>query len=530
MSKSPGSKLSSNVGEKKARRLLVVFGDQLTADVPAFEEIEPGADVVLMMEVAEEATHVPSHRQRTVLFLSAMRHFALDLMEAGHRVRYVKLDDPHNTHSFTDEVERAVEMLGVEEVHVTHPGEHRVMTMVESWGKRFGVEVNIHDDAHFLTTPDDFDAWANGKKQLVMEFFYRQQRKDLDVMTKGGKPEGGEWNYDKENRKAFKETPRPEKPYQPRTDAVTAEVIDLVSRRFPDAPGELESFRWPVTREQALRALDKFVEQRLHRFGTYQDAMWTEQPWLYHSHLSSSLNLKLLNPREVYQAAVEALESGDAPINSVEGFVRQIIGWREFIRGVYWYEGKDYPKRNGLDQHGDLPEFYWNAETGMACMADSLGSVVEHAYGHHIQRLMVTGNFGLIAGVHPTRVHEWYLGMYIDAVEWATAPNTVGMAMHADHAVVGTKPYSASGKYIKRMSNYCEHCRYDPNKRTGEDACPFNTFYWDFLIRNEDRFKGNNRMAMILKNVERMNKKDKTEITVEGRRLRKEFGVGAVSR
>jgi deoxyribodipyrimidine photolyase-related protein len=514
--------LTADVGRAKAERMCVVLGDQLTSDAPSIDRLNKGSDVVLMMEVEEEATHVASHRQRTVQFLASMRHFASDLVKAGHRVRYVKLDDPHNTHSFTDEVKRAAKIYGPGEVLVTHPGEHRVMSMVRGWKRALDASVEVVEDTHFLVSPEAFSEWASGRKQLVMEYFYREQRKRLDVlMAQEGKPRGGTWNYDKENRRSFKGAPRPPEAYRPNPDDLTREVMEVVERRFPKAPGRMSSFGWPVTRRQGLHALRTFVDDRLARFGTFQDAMWTEQPWLYHSHISPLLNLKLLRPVEVYEAALES----DAPLNSVEGFVRQIIGWREFIRGVYWHEGPDYVDRNALDEEGDLPEFYWTGQTEMRCMRDCIGQVLDHGYGHHIQRLMVTGNFALIAGIEPKQVSDWYLGMYVDGVDWVTAPNVLGMAMHADGGVVGTKPYAASGKYIKRMSNYCDDCAFDPNKRTGEDACPFNVFYWDFLIRHKQRFSGNNRMSMILKNVDRMAKSERTEITVEGRRLREDMGI-----
>jgi deoxyribodipyrimidine photolyase-related protein len=293
-----------------------------------------------------------------------------------------------------------------------------------------------------------------------------------------------------------------------------------------------------VTRAEARRALDDFIEHRLPKFGTYEDAMWTEQPFLYHALLSSSLNLKLISPKECVEKAIDAYHDGHAAMNNVEGFVRQLIGWREYIRGVYFTEGPDYPFRNGLNQQGDLPEFYWTGDTDMRCLRECLGSVVEHAYSHHIPRLMVIGNFALIAGVDPRQVHEWFLAMYVDAVEWATAPNVVGMAEHADRrpdaepgetGVVGTKPYAASGKYINRMSNFCKHCRYDVNTREGDDACPFNVLYWDFLIRHRDTFASNNRMAMILKNVDRMSKETKTDLTVRGQQIRDRFGIGSPS-
>jgi len=514
---------------KAARTLLVVMGDQLDRDAATLDEIEPDEDVILMMEVAEEATHVPSHKKRTALFFSAMRHYALELIQRGFRVRYVRLDDEENGQSFDAEVERAVNDLSPERILLTHPGEHRVMKKVKAWKKDLGVAVEILDDAHFYSTPDEFAEWRTGRKQIILEWFYREMRKKHRVLVdEDDKPVGGEWNFDKQNREVFDATPAPPDPYEPRTDAVTENVLDLVEERFPDAPGDARPFHWPVTRDEAKRALAKFIEQRLPKFGTYQDALWTGQPYLYHSVISSCVNLKLLNPRECVDAAVRAYAEGDAPINSVEGFVRQLLGWREFIRGVYWTEGPGYPKRNSIGQRGDLPEFYWTADTDMRCMSECLGEVIGNAYGHHIQRLMITGNFALIAGVHPRQITDWYLGMYVDAVDWVTTPNTLGMAMFADGGVVGTKPYSASGQYVRRMSNYCDNCRYDPKKRVGEDACPFTTFYWDFLIRNRDEFAGNNRMAMILKNVDRMDDEQRVEITVRAKKLRKQWEISPI--
>lgn len=518
------------------RTLAVVLGDQLDHDSAALRGLDPDRDAVLMMEVEDESRHVPSHKQRTVLFLSAMRHFALELMDRGLRVRYVRLDMPGNSQSFDGEVRRAAELLSPERVVLVRPGEHRVTAMAEAWAEDLDAEVDILEDDHFLCSRERFGAWAEGRKELTLEYFYREMRRELGVLlTEEGKPVGAAWNFDKDNRERFKVTPRPPTPYRARPDEVTREVMALVERRMGDLPGRLESFHWPVTRAEALRALRKFIDERLPRFGKYQDAMWTEQRVLYHSAISPALNLKLLRPREVYEAAVEAHEAGKAPLNSVEGFVRQVIGWREFIRGVYEFEGENYGDRNSLGQEGALPEFYWTGETDMHCLADSLGQVLDEGYGHHIQRLMVTGNFALISGVSPRAITDWYLGMYVDAVDWVTTPNTLGMAMHADgredgKGVVGTKPYAASGKYIQRMSNYCEHCRYDPGKREGEDACPFGVFYWDFLIRNRERFAKNQRMAMILKNVDRIDKDTRTALTVSAKSLRRKFGIGPIGK
>jgi deoxyribodipyrimidine photolyase-related protein len=311
-------------------------------------------------------------------------------------------------------------------------------------------------------------------------------------------------------------------------------VLAAIKRVLPELPGALESFAWPVTREQALAALDDFITHRLPRFGPFEDAMWTSEPTLYHSTLSSSLNLKLLNPRECCERAVEAYRDGKAPLQSVEAFVRQIIGWREFIRGVYWLEGPAYADRNGLDQQGELPSFYWTADTDMACMKACVGQVLDTGFGHHIQRLMVTGNFALISGVNPRAVSDWYLGMFVDGVDWVTLPNALGMVMHADRrtgaakgvtGLVGTKPYAASGKYIQRMSNYCTGCRYDPAERGGKSACPVTVFYWDFLIRTREQLAQNQRMAMILKNVDRMTPQARIQITMDADLLRKKFGI-----
>lgn len=511
---------------KKADRLILILGDQLDPSYMQTLGASKGEDIIVMLEVENESTHALSHVQRTVMFLSAMRHFALDLKGDGWDVHYVALDDRANTQSFGGEVRRLVERFGAREVRVIRPGEWRVINGLEDACDGAGVELTIEEDPHFYTTIKEFGEWAEGRKQLVLEFFYRKMRKKHGVLVDGeGNPEGGVWNFDKENRKTFKERPEPPEPVEYSVDAITEGVIELVGRRLPDIPGGIEKFNYPVTRRQALSAVNRFIDERLETFGTYQDAMWTGEHTLYHSLLSAPLNLKLINPREVVERALAAYRERDLPINSVEGFVRQLLGWREFVRGVYYFECEDYPDRNKLDHDGSLPEFYWTGETNMNCMKHALRSVVDLAYGHHIARLMVTGNFALIAGVSPQEVNAWYLGMYADGVEWVTAPNTVGMALHADGGVVGTKPYAASGNYIRKMSNYCKGCGYDVKKRTGEGACPFNVFYWDFLNRHRDAFKSNNRMALIMKNLDKIDKDEMTQITVSAKSYREEFGI-----
>jgi len=510
---------------RRTRRLHLVLGDQLDGRAAALRDLDPAVDTVFMAEVTEEARHVASHRQRTTLFLAAMRHFAIALAERRQPLRYVTLDDPTNTHSFAGELARAIATLSPQQVTVITPGEHRVARSLRETCADAGLSLDIMDDDSFTCSLADFDAWAEGRARLTMEYFYRQRRRDLDILVTAGKPTGGKWNYDQENREVFKSPPRVPAPYRGRPDPVTREVMALVEKTFPDAPGRLAAFHWPVQRRQALRALRKFITERLVHFGTYEDAMHTGEPFLYHSALSAALNLKLLSPHECVAAAVKAYQGGGASLNNVEGFVRQIIGWREFMRGVYFREGPGYTQRNGLEQTGGLPPFYWTGDTDLNCLRHCLGEVLEHGYGHHISRLMVIGNFALIAGVHPQRVHEWFLGMYVDGVAWVTAPNVVGMSQYADHGIVATKPYAASGKYIQRMSNYCRSCPYDVNERTGNEACPFNTLYWDFLIRHRRRLASNQRMKLVMSNMVRMEKAESSRITRQARALRRRLGI-----
>jgi len=518
--------------------MAVVLGDQLDHDSPALGELDSASDAVVMMEVDAEAHAGPSHRQRTALFFSAMRHFAGELADAGHRVRYTTADDDANTHTLGGEVARAADALRPERIVLVRPGEWRVYEDALSWGERTGAELAILEDDRFTCTLEDFNAWAKGRRSLTMEYFYRERRRALGVLVDdAGQPEGGAWNYDHDNRQTFgRDGPSAPPPLRFEPDAITRDVIDLVARRYPDAPGRLERFSWPVTRAQAHEALDDFIAHRLAGFGPYEDAMWTDEPWLFHSQLSVPLNLGLLRPMPCVRAALHAYDRGAAPLNSVEGFVRQLIGWREFIRGVYWREGPRYRDRNFLDQDGALPAFYWDGDTDMRCLADALGPVLDHAYAHHIPRLMVLGNLALTAGVAPRAIGDWFYGMFADSVDWATTPNTIGMSQYADGdadtpPVVATKPYAASANYIKKMGNHCRRCPYDPKLRHGEGprgrACPFNTFYWDFLLRHERRFAGDNRMAMIMRHLERMGNEERVAITTSASRLRATMGIDA---
>lgn len=515
--------------EEQLRKLAVILGDQLDLTYPEVMELDPDRDVILMVEVAEASLSPVSSIIRTATFLSAMRHHAVSLREAGWNVEYVGLGDTKNTQSFEGEFQRAIKRLRPNNVMIIEPGSFTVYRAVRSACSTAGIDLEIKPDPHFLCSGSDFAEWASGRKSLTMEYFYRMMRKRLHILMDQGEPVGAAWNFDKQNRRAFRTAPEPPPILEFPPDEITQHTLTEINQYLPDLPGHSSQWIWPVTREQALESLNDFIAHRLAFFGDYQDAMWTGETTLYHSLISVPLNLKLLNPREVIASAVEAYEEGHAPINAVEGFVRQIIGWREFIRGVYFFEGPDYVERNSLDQHGSLPDFYWTGDTDMRCMHESIEGVLDLGYAHHISRLMVTGNFAMIAGIDPGAVNDWYLGMYADGVEWVTTPNTIGMAMHADGGVVGTKPYAASGKYIQRMSNYCKECPHDVKRRSGEGACPFNVFYWDFLIRNKSRFLSNARMTLVLKNLDRITDEEKVEITVSARSLRENLGIGDVS-
>ena len=504
------------------RHLVIVLGDQLDGQSSALEDFDAAQDVIWMAEVREESTHVPSSRQRIVLFLSAMRHFAQAQRDRGRRVHYVTLDDPGNTHTLAGELARSVAEHTPQKLILTAPGDWRVLKALQAAAQTLGLALELRDDRHFLSTVRDFAAHAKGRKQLRMEYFYREMRRKTGLLMAGNDPEGGEWNYDAQNREAFPASGPAALPAPPRfpPDAITREVMTLVERAFPDHPGQIASFAWPVTREQALQALADFIANRLPHFGRYQDALWAGEPWLYHSLLAAALNLKLLNPLEVAQAAEAAYRKGQAPLEAVEGFIRQIIGWREYVRGIYWTQMPNYAQGNALNATLPLPAFYWNAQTDLNCLRDAIGQTLTHGYAHHIQRLMVTGLYALLLGVEPQAVHAWYLSVYVDAVEWVELPNTLGMSQYADGGVMASKPYVASGKYIQRMSNHCQTCRFDPAQSTGDQACPFTTLYWDFLGRHADLLAKQPRMVMQLKNWNRLSPEQQQAIAAQAERIK----------
>lgn len=473
------------------RNLVLVLGDQLDGRSAAFDGFDRERDAILQMEVRQEAAYIPQHKLRLVFFFAAMRHFRDAQRSAGRRVYYSELEDPENRGEFAAEVERWRRQLQPARVVVLEPGDWRVRQILRS----LDPPVEIRADRDFLCSHDAFAEFADERPRLVLEDFYRGMRRRLGILIEpDGQPTGGAWNYDADNRASFGRQGPPPIPLPPRqaADAVTREVTTTVARAFPDSPGRLSEIDLPVTREQALASLQDFVERRLPDFGRYQDAMRTGEPFLFHSRLSGPLNLHLLTPREVIDAAVA--NPAGAPLNSVEGFVRQIVGWREFVRGIYWRFMPGYAEENALEATLPVPRFYWTGETDMRCLAEAVGHTIDHAYAHHIERLMVLGLFGLLLGMRPYDVHRWHMSMFWDAVDWVSLPNALGMSQHADGGVIGTKPYVASGNYISKMSNYCRGCRYNPHKAVGEDACPFTTLYWDFLARHKSRFATNPRM------------------------------------
>lgn len=517
--------------ERPLRHLVIVLGDQLDAGSSAFDGFDARCDAVWMAEVASESTIVWSHKARTAYFLSAMRHFRDTLCDSGIRVCYRKLDDRDNLGCFQSELEAFVRKRRPNRLIVVEPGEWRVRKLLEATARRLRLPLDIRVDRHFLCSAAEFSAHAPNRRQLRMEHFYRGMRRRLGILMDGDRPVGGSWNFDAENRGAFGRSGpgeiRPPRSFRP--DSTTRDVISLVERRFASHPGSLAPFDWPVTREQALAALRDFIEHRLPGFGRVQDAMWMNEPYLYHSRLSAAMNLKLLDPRETIAAAEAALRAGHAPLAAVEGFIRQILGWREYVRGVYWLHMPDYLDRNALDAEAPLPDFYWTGETEMQCLRHCISQTLSLGYAHHIQRLMVTGLFALLLGVRPQEVHAWYLGMYVDAVEWVELPNTLGMSQYADGGIMASKPYVATGKYIQRMSNYCEGCTFDPAAATGPSACPFTTLYWDFLMRHDKRLRASPRMALQLRNLAKLSRRVRGEISRRADGFRVQLTVRATS-
>jgi deoxyribodipyrimidine photolyase-related protein len=499
------------------RNLILVLGDQLTPTLSSLAAGDRARDRVLMAELHDEASYVRHHKKKIAFVFSAMRHFAEELRAAGWTVDYVKLGEGGAHSGFSPLLAAAVADLAPERIVVTEPGEWRLMEDFRRWPAMLAVPVDILPDDRFLCTHQAFGLWAEGRKALRMEYFYRDMRRQTGLLMDGDQPVGGKWNYDSENRKPagsdlFMPAPRTVSP-----DAITAEVLALVAARFDHHFGDLEPFWFAVTRSDAQAALTAFIDQALPRFGDYQDAMLTGEPFLYHAVIAQYLNCGLLDPLTVCRQVEAAFRTGKAPLNAAEGFIRQIIGWREYVRGIYWLKMPCYDQSNFLGHDRPLPAFYWTGKTDMACLKAAITQTRQQAYAHHIQRLMVTGNFALLAGIDPHELHQWYLAVYADAYEWVELPNTVGMSQYADGGLLASKPYAASGAYINRMSNYCGSCRFDVKQRTGPEACPFNALYWDFIARHRDRIAGNPRMAQMVRTYDRFDPAEQQRIAGSAR-------------
>ena len=499
------------------KTLRLILGDQLSESISSLHDCELATDIIFLCEVWDEATYVKHHKKKIAFLFSAMRHFAEQLTNQGYKVAYTKLDNPDNTGSFMGEVERLCQEHHFDRIVVTYPGEYRVLADMRTWEKTLGIPVEIRADDRFLCSPETFAAWADGRKQLRMEYFYRDMRKQYQILMEDDQPLGGKWNFDAENRKPPKQGLTVPKPYIGTIDAITQEVMDLVAERFDHHFGDLAPFYFAVTRADALQVLEQFIDQRFNHFGDYQDAMIEGEPWMYHSHISFYLNCGLLLPLECVQAAENAYYAGKAPLNAVEGFIRQIIGWREYVRGIYWLHMPSYKEKNFFAAERALPSLYWTGKTKMNCLRQCVLETKENAYAHHIQRLMVLGNFALLAGIEPKQVNEWFLVVYADAYEWVELPNVTGMILFADGGYLASKPYAAGGSYINKMSNYCKSCSYKVTQKNGPDACPFNYLYWDFLDRNRDRLASNHRIGMMYKTFGRMTEEKQQAIRDDSR-------------
>lgn len=493
------------------KNLILVFWDQLSRDLPAIQQAKTENDWILFLEMPSFATHPKHHQQKLIFLFSAMRNFAQELHKEGFQVEYRTFLELEKATTLEEEVEKVRGQKRCEKVIVTSPSEYHLWEEIS----KFSFPTECLEDTRFICDLEEFKGWAKGKKSLVMEFFYRNMRKKTGILMEEYEPIGGKWNYDADNRNRYDgKVTIPEMPPF-RKNETTKKVIEEVKEHFSDHFGDPEPFLWGVTRKEALQVLSFFIESRLPYFGRYQDGMTTKDPFLFHSLLSPYLNAGLLTPLEVCRAAEEVYRQGKASLSSVEGFIRQIIGWREFIRGIYWLKMPQYKKRNFFEAKRKLPSFFWDGNTKMNCLRYAIESTKKYAYSHHIQRLMITGNFALLADIDPEEVCEWYWIVYADAFEWVELPNTLGMALFADGGVVGTKPYAASGAYIDRMSDFCKGCHYKVKKKQGKDACPFNILYWGFMMRHEKDLSSNPRLKFAYQNLSRKTKEERTTIQKE---------------
>ncbi len=512
------------------KALRLILGDQLNATHSWYKEQNPNV-TYLVAELHQEAAYVRHHQQKLCAFFLSMANFAQALKDSKHNVIHLNLDDTQDYKSLPELLDDLIGEHEFESFAYQRPDEDRLLSQLRSYtpvaAKAKGTLKHIDevDTEHFMLPFDELDDYFAEGKAVRMESFYRKMRKRFDILMRDDEPVGGQWNYDAENRSKLKKTDLHDIPPPMLFDNSVRSINERIERHQIDCFGESpDSLMWPCNRRQAKQLLEFFCDQCLPRFGTFQDAMTGESPhaWsLYHSRLSFALNTKMLHPKDVISAAIVAFEHAtkDISLAQVEGFVRQILGWREFIRGIYWANMPRYAQKNELEANRSLPEYFWTGKTKMRCMQHAITQSLDTAYAHHIQRLMVTGNFCLLAGIDPTKVDQWYLGIYIDAIEWVEMPNTRGMCQFADGGLVASKPYAASGSYINRMSDYCRKCHYDVKQRVGEKACPFNSLYWHFMDRHRDRFGRNPRIGMVYRNLDKMDEQTRDSILTHGQTL-----------
>lgn len=501
-------------------RLRLILGDQLNPRHSWFAETRPDVHYV-MMEIRQETDYVLHHAQKILAIFAAMRDFAGKLERAGHQIHYLRIDDPRNTQSLTANLDGLIAALPADRFEYQEPDEWRLDQQLHQYGETLSIPCISVDSEHFLTKRDEAGRLFEGRRQWLMEHFYRRLRQRQGVlMETASRPVGGRWNFDTENRKAWPGLPAvpPDTRIQHDHGPLWKTIVEAGVRSFGDP--RAERLAWPLHRDEALMLLDAFIEQGLPHFGDYQDAMSSRSWRLFHSLLSFALNVKMLDPREVVVKAEQAYREGRAPLAAVEGFIRQILGWREYVRGVYWARMPGYAELNVFQHKQPLPAWFWTGETRLRCLAQAIGQSLEQAYAHHIQRLMIIGNFALLAGLDPAAVHRWYLGVYIDAFEWVELPNTLGMSQFADGGLLATKPYVSSAAYIGRMSDYCKGCHYDRKARIGERACPFNALYWDFFARHAPLLSGNPRLGMVYRQLAKLSADDREAISGQSDRIR----------
>ncbi|MFN3734082.1 cryptochrome/photolyase family protein [Comamonas testosteroni] len=507
-----------------AHTLRLVLGDQLNPEHSWFRQVDLQV-VYVLMEVRQETDYVLHHAQKILAIFAAMRDFARKLRADGHRVRYVSIDDASNRQSIPENLAALAVHYGARTVQWQQPDEWRLDAQLQAWASGQQLSCTAVDSEHFLTARDDLATQMRGRRQWLMEHFYRSMRRRYGLLLdEHEQPVGGQWNFDRDNRKPWPGTPVEPEDWRPLHDhsALWGIVQRSDVQSFGDA--QADALRWPLNRQEAIRCLEAFVTHALPHFGDYEDAMSSQAPRLFHSLLSFALNVKMLRPLEVLQSAEAAWRSGHAPLAAVESFVRQILGWREYIRGIYWAHMPGYESRNALDHHLPLPHWFWTGDTHMRCLQQSIKQSLQTAHAHHIQRLMVIGNFALLAGLDPVELHRWYLGIYIDAFEWVELPNTLGMSQRADGGLIATKPYVSSAAYLQRMGDYCQGCTYNPKQKTGPSACPFNALYWDFFARHVEELGSNHRLALVYRQWQKFPPEQQSALRAHARQLREQLG------